>query len=136
MIFHSSIADNNAADTKEDGQRKQLHSENGIRSPSLMGSNKDQGKLAQRTRLRESLENGKGEEVLSSTKKRKNQIKSSQRISGAIKVLFHLRRQTSLILLLKGINLEGRSASIASVHLLHPLHHRHLLPQSLQKQEV
>ena len=63
------MADNNAADTTEGGQMKQHHSENGLRSSSLIGSNKDQGKLAQRTRLRESLENGKEEEVLSSTKK-------------------------------------------------------------------
>ena len=39
------MVDNNATDTTEDGQRKQVHSENGIRSPSLMGSNKDQGEV-------------------------------------------------------------------------------------------
>ena len=35
MIFHLSMADYNATDTTENGQRKQVHSENGIRSPSL-----------------------------------------------------------------------------------------------------
>ena len=39
------MADYNAVDTTEDGQRKQIHSENEIRSPSLMGSNKDQGEV-------------------------------------------------------------------------------------------
>ena len=67
------MSDNNATDTTEDGQRKQVHSQNGIRSPSLMGSNKDQG-----TRLRRSLKNGKGGEVLPSTKKKiKNHTKTS-----------------------------------------------------------
>ena len=63
------MADKNATDTIGDGQRKQVNSENGTRSPSFTGSNKDQGKLAQGTPLRESLENEKGEEVLPSTKK-------------------------------------------------------------------
>ena len=35
-------ADYNATDTTEDEYRKQVHSEKKIRSPSLMGSNKDQ----------------------------------------------------------------------------------------------
>ena len=39
------MIDNNATDTTEDGQRKQVHSENRIRSPSLMGSDKDQGEV-------------------------------------------------------------------------------------------
>ena len=39
------MAGNNATDTTEDGQRKQVYSENGIRSPSLIGSNKDQGEV-------------------------------------------------------------------------------------------
>ena len=39
------MADNNATDTTEDGQRKQVHSEDEIRSPSLMGSNNDQGEV-------------------------------------------------------------------------------------------
>ena len=36
------MADYNATDTTEDGYRKQVYSENKIRSPSLMGSIKDQ----------------------------------------------------------------------------------------------
>ena len=39
------MADNNATDITEDGQRKQAYSENGIRSPSLMGPNKNQEKV-------------------------------------------------------------------------------------------
>ena len=34
------MADYNTTDTTEDGQRKQAHSGNGIRSPSLIGSKK------------------------------------------------------------------------------------------------
>ena len=68
------MADKNATDAIGDGQRKQVNSENGTRSPSFMGSNKDQGKLAQGTPLRESLENEKGEEALPSTKKWKKII--------------------------------------------------------------
>ena len=34
-----------AVDTTEDGQRKQVHPENEIRSPSLMRSIKDQGEV-------------------------------------------------------------------------------------------
>ena len=66
------MADNNATDTTEDGQRKQVHSENEIRSPSLMSFNKDQGEVGAGNCLRESLENGRGGEVPASTKKRKN----------------------------------------------------------------
>ena len=98
---------------------------------------KTKGKLAQGTRLRESLENGKGGVVLPSTKKQKNQTKTStQRISVAIEVLLHPRRQKSLLLLLKGINLEERSEIIASVHLLHLLRYHRLLPQIIQIQGV
>ena len=50
-----------------------------------------------------------------------------------IEVLIQPRWQKSLLLLLKGINLEEGSASIASVHLIH---RRHLLPQRLQRQEL
>ena len=32
------MADNNATNTTEDGQRKQVHSPNGIRNPSFMGT--------------------------------------------------------------------------------------------------
>ena len=36
------MADDNATDTTKDEHRKQAYSKNGITSPSLMGSNKDQ----------------------------------------------------------------------------------------------
>ena len=92
------------------------------------GPTEIKGKLAQGTRLGESLENGKGGEVLPSTRKQNNQTKTStRRITVAIEVL---------LLLLKGIKLEERSTSIASVHLLHLVHHRHLLPWSLQRHEI
>ena len=39
------MTDYNAIDTTEDGQRKHVHSKNEIRSPSLMGSNRDQGEV-------------------------------------------------------------------------------------------
>ena len=42
MIFDSSMADNNVAHTTEGRKRKQVHSYNGTRSPSLKGFNKDQ----------------------------------------------------------------------------------------------
>ena len=101
------------------------------------GPTKIKGKLAQRTRLGEFLGKGKGGEVLPSTKKQKDQTKAStRRISVAIEVLLHPRRQKSLLLLLKGINLEESIANISSVHLLHLVHHRHLLPRSLQRQEI
>ena len=99
FILHSSMADYNATDKTEDWQRKQVHSENGIRSPSLMGSNKEQEKV------------GTGGEVLPSIKT------SNQWVS--------IARRLKSLLLLKGINLEERSASIASFHLVH---RRHLLP--------
>ena len=51
MTFDSSSAENNTADTTEDGQRKQVHSDNGIRSPFLMESNKDQGEVGTRNSL-------------------------------------------------------------------------------------
>ena len=98
---------------------------------------KTKRKLVQRTRLNESVENGKGGEVLPSTKKRKDQTKTStQRINVAIGVLLHPRRQKTLLVLLKGTNLEKRSASILSVSFCHLIHHRHFLPQSLQRKEV
>ena len=102
-----------------------------------MGSNKGHGEVGTEDRLRESLKIEKGGEVLPSTKERKNHTKTStQRVSVAIEVLFHPRRQKSLLLLLKGVNFEERSASIASVHLLYLIHRRHLVPRSLQRQEV
>ena len=98
---------------------------------------KTKEKLAHGTLLGESLENGKRGEVLPSTKRRKDQTKTStRRISIVIKVLLRPRRQKSLLFLLKGMNLKERSPSIASVYLLHLVHHRHLLPRSLQRQEV
>ena len=101
------------------------------------GPTKIKGKLAHRTHLGESLGKGKGGEVLPSTRKQKDQTKTStRRISVAIEVLLHPRRQKSLLLLLKGINLEESIANISSVHHLHLVHHRHLLPRSLQRQEI
>ena len=44
-MLDSSISDENSADTTEDGQRKQVHSDNRIRSLSLIGSNKEQGEV-------------------------------------------------------------------------------------------
>ena len=111
-MFHSSMADNNTTDTTEDRKRKQV--------PSLMGSNKDQGEVGTGNRTKEFLENEKGAEVVSSTKKRKNHIKTStQRISVTTEVLLCPRRQKCLLLFLKGINLKERSASIARVHFLY-----------------
>ena len=60
------------------------------------GPTKTKRKLAQGNRLRESLENEKAGEVLPSTKKRKNQTKTStQRISVAVEALLHPRLQKS-----------------------------------------
>ena len=129
------MAYNNATDTTKDGHRKQVHSENEIRSPSLMGSNKGHGKVGTEDRPMQSLKIEKGGEVLPSTKERKNHTKTSTQ-SVAIEVLFHPRRQKSLLFLLKGVNFEERSASIASVHLLYLIHRRHLLPRCLQRHEV
>ena len=124
------MADNNATDTTEDGQRKKFHSENEIRSPSLMGSKKDEGDVG----------TGNSPKGVSGKRKRgrsaNNHKKAKNQTSVPIEVLLHPCRQKSLLLLLKGINLEERSASIASVHLLHSIHHRHLLPRNLQRQEV
>ena len=99
------------------------------------------GKLALKTCLRKKRkrkkESGKGGGVLSNTKKWKNHRKTgTRRISVAIEVLLHPRWQKILLLLLKGINLEEKSASIPSAHLLHLIHRLHLFPRSLQRQEV
>ena len=131
------MVDNNAIGTTEDGQRKQVHSENGIIIPSLMGSNKNQEEVVT-WNLPKGV-TGKRRKGGSATKhkKRKNQTKiSTQIISVAIEVLLHPPRHKTLLLPIKGINLEERSASIASVHLLHLIHHRHLVPRSLQRQEI
>ena len=130
------MADNNATDTTKDGQ-KQVHSENGIRSPSPWGPTKTKGKLAQGTCLKESLKNGREGEVLPSTKKPKNHTKTStKRVSVVIEVLLHPRRQKNFLHLLRGINFEERSRIIARVHLLHLIHRRYILSWSLQRQEV
>ena len=111
--------------------------EKGSKSLLSWGQTKTKGKLAQGTRTKEFLENEKGAEVVSSTKKRKNHIKTStQRISVTTEVLLCPRRQKCLLLLLKGINLKERSASIARVNFLYLIHHCHLLLQSLQRQEA
>ena len=68
------MTDNNPTETTEDGQRKQLYSENETRSFSLMGSNKDQREVGTKDRQRESLKSEKGGEVLPSTKERKSHI--------------------------------------------------------------
>ena len=137
LIFHSSMTDYNAIDTTEDGQRKHVHSKNEIRSPSLMGSNRDQGEVG--TGDTPGGVSGKRERGRRATKhkkaKRSNKNKHLKN-NVAIEVLLHPRWQKNLLLLLKGIKLEERSASIASVHLLHLVYHRHLLPRSLQRQEV
>ena len=104
------MADNNTTDTTKDKQRKQVHSENGIGSSSLMGSNKDQGEVGignsskgvsvKRKRMRSATKH----------KKQKKYTKTSpQKISVAIEVLLHPRRQKSFLLLLKGINLEKKA---------------------------
>ena len=131
------MADNNATDTREDGQRKQVHSEMELEALPSWGPTKAKGRLAKGTRVRESLENGRGREVLPNTKKQKNHTKTSpQIITVAIEVLLHPRLQKSLLLLLKNINLEERSASIANFHLLHLIHRPHTLPRSIQREQV
>ena len=66
------MTDSNAIDTTEYGQWKQVHSENGIRSPSLIGSSKDQGQVGTGNSpkgVSEKRENEGG--VLQSTKKQR-----------------------------------------------------------------
>ena len=106
------MVDYNATDTTEDGQRKQVHSENEITSPSLMGSNKDQGEVG--------TGNSPGERNATKHKKQNNQTKAStQRISVAIEVLLHPCQQKSLLLLLKSINLkEEAQASQAFIFFI------------------
>ena len=45
MIIDSTVTDNNAAGTTEDGQREQGHYDNGFRVSSLIGCNKYQGEV-------------------------------------------------------------------------------------------
>ena len=70
------MADNNATDTTEDGQRKQVHSEMELEALPSWGPTKAKGRLAKGTRVRESLENGRGREVLPNTKKAKKSYKN------------------------------------------------------------
>ena len=118
-----SMTDNNVADTTEDGQRKQGHYDNGIRSSSLMGFSKDQGEVGT-----DNLPKGV-------SGKRKSNTFIQKQVSVAVEVVLHCRRQKSLLFLLKNINLKDRSASTASVHLLHLLH-RHRHRQSPQRLDV
>ena len=84
------MADKNATDTTEYGQRKQVHSENGIRSSSLMGSDKDQGEVGTGNSLKEAYE--KRKKGRSATKKQKNHTKTSiQRVGVATEVFLHPR---------------------------------------------
>ena len=114
------MVDYNATDTTEDGQRKQVHSENEITSPSLMGSNKDQGEVG--TGNSPKGVSGKRKRGRNATKHKKqnNQTKAStQRKSVAIEVLLHPCQQKSLLLLLKSINLkEEAQASQAFIFFI------------------
>ena len=99
-----------------------------------MGSNKDQGEVSTRNSPRGVFRKRKRGRSATKHKKAKRSNKiSTRRISVSIDVLLHPCRQKSPLLLIKDINLKERSASI---YLLHIDHHRHLLPRSLQKQEV
>ena len=68
------MAGNNATDTTEDGNRKDSILIMEL-EPFASWNAKTKGKLAQETRLRESLKNVR--EVLPKTKKRKNHTKTS-----------------------------------------------------------
>ena len=131
------MADYNATDTTEDGQRKQVHSENEIRRPSLMGSNKDQGEVGTGNSTKQV--SGKWKRGRSATKHKKAK-KSNKNKHSKNKRRYRSTSSSSSIEKSspspKGINLEERNASIASVHLLHLIHHRCLLPRILQMQEV
>ena len=62
MIFDSSEAGNNRSDTTEDAQRKLVHCDHAIRSPTLTGSTKDQGEVGTRIspkRVYEKLKRGR-----------------------------------------------------------------------------
>ena len=84
---------NNATDTTEDGSRKKVHSDNGIRSLSFLLSNKDQREADTKNFPEgESLKKGNQEEVLLNTKKQKIHTKTiSKRASVARKVPLHHR---------------------------------------------
>ena len=71
------MAGNNATDKIEDGQRKQVHSDNGIRSFSLMGSNKEQGQVGTGNMSNKFFKNRKRRR--SATKQKKAKTKSSYR---------------------------------------------------------
>ena len=134
MILHSSVADYNA---KEYEQKKLLHSENEIRSSCHMRSNKDQGEVG--TGHSPKGVSGKWKRGRSANKhkkeKRLNKNKHSKN-KRSYRSILHPRQQKRLLLLLKDINLEENSASISTVHFLFLLYYRHLLAQSLQRQEV
>ena len=95
----------NAADTTETGQRKQIHSDTGIRSPFLIGSSKEQWDT--------DTEKEKGEKCYQTHKSRMVNTKTSTRkVSVAVEVLLHSRRQKSLLLLLKNMILKKEAQAL------------------------
>ena len=87
------MADYNAIDTTGMGRGSKTILKINLEALLSWTPTKTKGKLAHGTLLGESLENGKGGEVLPGTKRRKDQTKTSaQRISITIKVLLHPRR--------------------------------------------
>ena len=69
---------NNATDTTEDGSRKQVHSDNGIRSLSLLLSNKDQREADTKNFPEGISEKGKPGRSATKHKKKKNSYKNNQ----------------------------------------------------------
>ena len=95
----------NAADTTETGQRKKIHSDTEIRSPFLIGSSKDQRDT--------DTEKEKGEKCYQTHKSRMVNTKTSaQKVSIAVEVLFHSRRQKNLLLLLKNMILKKEAQAL------------------------
>ena len=87
------MADYNAIDTTGMGRGSKSILKINLEALLSWAPTKTKGKLTHGALLGESLENGKGGEVLPSTKRRKDQTKTSaRRISVAIKVLLHPRR--------------------------------------------
>ena len=112
LIFHQSMTDNNATDTTEYRQRKQVHSKNGMRSPSLIGSNKDKREVGKGNQPKGVSEKRKRERSATKHKKQKNRTKtSSQRVRVAAEVLLYPLRQKNFLPLQKDINLEEPNAS-------------------------
>ena len=97
-----------------------------------MRSNKGQGE-AGKGNSRKGV-SGKRKRERSATKHKK--AKKSYKNKPSNNPRIHPRLQKSLLLLLKDINLEERSASIANFHLLHLIHRPHTLPRSIQREEV